>query len=122
MTHKKMDKNSQFMVWTITLLMEKGNTLMDELNLNIKYFKGVDILTYYIPTDPTKDKEPMLNKTLQKKWLPKKTVEQKRQLEKESEARAKNKLKQVAVERGKCNKIPKKSDNNETNNNNILHM
>ena len=59
MTHKKMDKNSQFMVWTITLLMEKGNTLMDELNLNIKYFKGVDILTYYIPTDPTKDKEPM---------------------------------------------------------------
>ena len=83
MTPKEMDEYVQFMVWTIPLLMKPGDTLMDELNLHIKYFKGVDILTYYIPTDPTKDKEPMLNKTLQEKWLPEKTMEQKCQLEKE---------------------------------------
>ena len=65
------------------------------------YFKGVDNLTYYNPTDPTKDKEPMLNKTLQKKWKPQKTVAQKRLLEKESEMRAKNKLKQGPAEREK---------------------
>ena len=50
----------------------------------------------------------MLNKTLQKKWLPEKTVKQKRQMEKESEARAKNKLKQGPVERGKSRKKAKK--------------
>ena len=61
------------------------------------YFKGVDILTYYIPADPTKEKEPLLNKNLQIKWLPEKTVEQKLQLEKESIARAKNKLKQNPI-------------------------
>ena len=104
MTPKEMDDYVQFMVGTIPLLMKPGDTLMDELNLHIKYFKGVDILTYYIPTDPTKDKEPMLNKTLQKRWQPQKTVEQKRQLEKESEMIAKNKLEQGPAEREKSRK------------------
>ena len=44
----------------LTTLMEPGYTLLDELNLHIEYFKGVDILTYYIPSNPTKDKEPRL--------------------------------------------------------------
>ena len=101
MTPKEMDEYVQFMVWTIPLLMKPGDTLMDELNLHIKYFKGVDILTYYIPTNPTKDREPMLNSTLQKKWQPQKTVEQKRQLEKKSEKIAKNKHKQGPAEREK---------------------
>ena len=51
------------MVGTIPLLMKPGDKLMDELNLHIKYFKRVDILTYYIPTDPTKYKVPMMKKT-----------------------------------------------------------
>ena len=66
--------------------------ILDELNLQIKYFKGVDILTYYTPSDPTKDKEPKLNSRLQKKWLPEKTVAHKQQLAKESETMARKKL------------------------------
>ena len=110
MTPKDLEEYVLFMVWTILLIMEEDDTLMDELNLNIKYFKGVDILTYYIPTDPTKDKEPMLNKTLQKKWLHEKTVKQKRLLEKESEMIAKNKLKQGLAEREKSRKSPKRTN------------
>ena len=88
MTPKELEEYVQFMVWTIPLIMKEGDPLMDELNLHIKYINGVDILTYYIPTYPTK--EPMLNKTVQEKWLPDKTFEQKRQLEEENEERAKN--------------------------------
>ena len=50
----------------------------------------------------------MLNKNLQKKWLPEKTVEQKRQLEKESIARAENKLKQNPIEKEKARKKAKR--------------
>ena len=108
MTRKEMDEYEQLMVRTLPIIMKEGDTLMDELNLHIKYFNGVDILKYYIPTDPTKDKEPMLNKTLQKKWQPQKTVVQERLLEKESEMRAKNNLKQGPVERGKSRKKERK--------------
>ena len=45
----------------------------------------------------------MLNKTLQKKWLPEKTVKQNRQLKKESE----NKLKQGPAERERSRKKAK---------------
>ena len=67
----------------------------------------------------------MLNKTQQKKWLLDKTVKQNRQLEKESLARAKNKLKQNPVERGKTRKGkigPKHNENNETTANNFLSL
>ena len=37
-------------------IIKEGDTLLDELNQHIN-----------IPTDPTKEKEPLLNK---KKWLP----------------------------------------------------
>ena len=46
MTPEEMDDYVKFMVGTIPLLMKPGDTLMDELNLHIKYFKWVDILTY----------------------------------------------------------------------------
>ena len=45
MTPKELEEYVQFMVWTIPLIIKEGDTLMDELNSNIKYFKGVDILT-----------------------------------------------------------------------------
>ena len=83
-------------------------TLLDELNLHIKYFKWVDILTYYTPSDPTKDKEPRLNKGLQKKWLPQKTVAHKQQLEKENEMKARNRLMEGPSERAKARKRDKK--------------
>ena len=108
MTSEEMDNYVKFITGTLPLLMKPGDTLMDELNLHIKYFKGVDILTYYTPTDPTKDKEPILNKTLQNKWLPQRTVAQKIQLEKESEMRTKNKLKEGPVENERARKKEKK--------------
>ena len=70
-------------------------------------FKGIDILTYYIPTDPTKVKEPLLNINLQRKWLPAKTVEQKQLQEKESVARAKNTLKQSPTKKERARKKSK---------------
>ena len=108
MTTEEMEKYIKFINETLPLQIKSGDTVMDELNLHIKYFKGVDILTYYTPTDPTKDKEPILNKTLQNKWLPQRTVAQKIQLKKESEMRAKNKLKEGPVERERARKKEKK--------------
>ena len=67
----------RFMINTLPTLKKPTDTLLDDLNLQIKYFKGVDILTYYTPSDPAKDKEPLLNYKLQKEWLPAKTVAQK---------------------------------------------
>ena len=66
MSCEEKDRYVYFDTEILPLLMKPGYTLMDELNLHIKYFKGVDILTYY--TQPTKDKKTMFNKTLQKKW------------------------------------------------------
>ena len=86
---------------TLPTLLEPTDTILDELNLQIKYFKGVDILTYYTPSDPTKDKEPKLNSRLQKKWLPEKTVAHKQQLEKESEIMARKRLLEGPSEREK---------------------
>ena len=81
-----------FMINTLPTLKKPIDTLLDDLNLQIKYFKGVDILTYDTPSDPTKDKEPKLNYRLQKEWLPNKIVAQKQQLAKESEIMARKKL------------------------------
>ena len=88
----------------VPTLMESGYTLLDELNLHIKYFKGVDILTYYTPSDPTKDKEPRLNKGLQKKWLFEKTITHK----KENEMKTRNRLMEGPSERAKARKRDKK--------------
>ena len=83
------------------------------------------MLTYYIPTDTTKVKEPLLNRNLQRKWLPAKTVEQNQLQEKESLARAKNKLKQSPIERERARKKskrrPKNSENHEKTTSLLLH-
>ena len=68
MTVDETEKYICFLMVTLPTLLEPNYTIQ------IKYFKGVDILTYYTPSDPTKDKEPLLNYKLQKKWLPAKTV------------------------------------------------
>ena len=84
MTMSETKNYIRFMLNTLTTLKKTTDTLLDDLNLQIKYFKGSDIPTYYTPSDPTKDKEPLLNSRLQKEWLPAKTVAQKQQLAKES--------------------------------------
>ena len=100
MTPKEMYEYVQFMVWTIPLLMKPGDTLMDELNLHIKYFKVVDILTCYIPTNPTKDKEPMLNKNKNK--LKQGPVEREKSRKKDEKG-PKRLMKQVPVTFYSCN-------------------
>ena len=88
MTPGETEKYIYFLREILPTLMEPAYTLLDELNLQMKYFKGVDILTYYTPSDPTKDKEPKLNHRLQKEWLPAKSVAHKQQPAKESEIMA----------------------------------
>ena len=98
------EKNAEFvklMIWTIPTSRQE---VIDDLNRQIKFIKGIDILTYYTPTDPTKEKEPLLNRNLQRKWLPEKTVEQKQQQAKESKTRAINTLKQGPKERERAKK------------------
>ena len=50
------ERNEEFKEFK-TNKLKRTDTLLDDLHLQIKYFKGVDILTYYTPSDPTKDKE-----------------------------------------------------------------
>ena len=90
-------------------LLKPTDTILDDLNLQIKYFKGVDILTYYTPSDPNKDKEPKLNWRLQKEWLPAKTVAHKQQLAKESKIMARKKLLEGPEERAKTRKNERKT-------------
>ena len=56
MTPEEKLEDVKFLIWTIPHLIKEGDTVIDELNQQIKFFKGIDILTYYIPTDPTKVK------------------------------------------------------------------
>ena len=102
------EKNAEFvklMIWTIPTLRQKGDIVIDDLNRQIRFIKGIDILTYYTPTDPTKEKEPLLNRNLQRKLLPEKTFEQKQQNAKKSMTRSINTLKQgpKEKERGRKN-------------------
>ena len=59
MTPEKKLEYVQFLVWTLPNLRQECDILVDDLNRQVKYLKGRDILTYYIPTDPTKEKEPL---------------------------------------------------------------
>ena len=99
------------MLNTLPTLLKPTDTLLDYLNLQIKYFKRVDILTYYTPSDPNKDKEPKLNWRLQKEWLPAKTFAHKQQLAKESEIMARKTILEGPEERAKTRK--KRPENSE---------
>ena len=39
----------KFLIWTLPTLIKEGDTLIDKLNQQIHFLKGIDILTYYIP-------------------------------------------------------------------------
>ena len=89
LTQKETENFVEFLTNKLPTLLKPTDTLMDNLNHQIKFLKGRDILTYYTPCDPTKDKEPLLSYELSQKWLPAKTVAQKDQLAKERKIMAK---------------------------------
>ena len=78
----------KFMMLTIPTLRQERDTILDGLNRQVKFIKGIDILPYYTSTDPNKEKEPLLKRNLQRKWLPQKTLDQKQQTAKQSITRA----------------------------------
>ena len=63
-----------------------------------------NILTYYTPSDPTKVKEPLINRELSDKWSPPKTVALKDRLKEESKAIAIKVLAEGPEERDKRRK------------------
>ena len=79
---QQQQKNLDFKTNKLPTLIKPSDTFMDYLNYQIKFLKGKDILTYYTPCDPTKDKEPLLSRELSQKQLPSKTVPHKDRLEK----------------------------------------
>ena len=64
MTPEKKTEFVKFQILKIPELRQEGDTILDYLNRKIKFIKGMDILTYYNPTDPSKEKEPLLNRKL----------------------------------------------------------
>ena len=90
-------------------MMKLEDTLLDYLNYQVKFLKGKDILTYYTPCDPSKDKEPFLNRELSDKWQPPKTVAQKDRLKEESKTIAMKMLAKGPDERNRRRKKGKKT-------------
>ena len=66
-----------FQAQKIPELRQEGDTILDDLNRQIEFIKGKNILSYHIPSDINKEKEPLLNRKLQRIWLPAKSVAQK---------------------------------------------
>ena len=101
-------------------MMKKDDTLLEYLNHQVKFLKGTDILTYYTPCDTTKDKEPLLNRELSDKWLPPKTVAQKKRLEEESQIIAMKVLAEGPDERARRRKKYKSIESGEKSPSEIL--
>ena len=62
---------------TVGKMWQEGDITLDELNRKIIFLKGKSILSYYMPTNPNKETEPILDGELQRKWLPPKSEAQK---------------------------------------------
>ena len=84
LTREKQKEFEHFKTNKLPGMIKNDDTILDYLNYQIKFLKGKDILTYYTPCDPSKDKEPLLNRELSDKWQPPKTVAQKDRLKEES--------------------------------------
>ena len=81
---------TRFIGVTLPTLWEQGDNTLDELNRMIIYLKGRGILSYYVPKKPNKEKEPILNGELQRKFLPPKSDAQRERNKQQSQARAEN--------------------------------
>ena len=86
-TEDEKTKLTEFIIKTPTM-MKPGDKYVDTLNRIIKYLKGKEILSYYIPENPDKEKEPLLNRELQRKYLLPKSEAQRQRNEQQSKSRA----------------------------------
>ena len=68
LTEEEQQKYTEFII-TLPTKMKPEDKYVDALNRIIKYLKGKEILSYYIPENPTKEKEPILSRELQRKYL-----------------------------------------------------
>ena len=88
LTPKRKEKFEEFKTKKLPGMLKEDDTILDYLNHLIKFLKGKDILTYYTPCDPRKNKGPLLNRELSDKWQPPETVAQKDRLREESKTMA----------------------------------
>ena len=108
LTPKRKEEFEEFKTQKLPGMLKEDDTILDYLNHLIKFLKGKDILTYYTPCDPSKDKEPLLNRELSDKWKPPKTVAQKDRLREESKTMAAKLLAEGPEEKYKRRKKEKK--------------
>ena len=101
LTPERKQEFTEFKKNKLPGLLKGTDTILDYFNHLIIFLKGRSILTWYTPCDPTKDKEPWLNKKLADKWKPRKTVAQKDRLKEEREAMAAKILAEGPVEKQK---------------------
>ena len=78
---------------TFGKLWEPGDNILDELNRVIFYLKGRGILSYYVPKNPNKEIEPILNGELQRKFLLPKSEAQQQRNKPQSQTKPENWLK-----------------------------
>ena len=88
--------------------MTPEDRFVDALNRIIKYLKGKEILSYYIPENPTKEKEPILSRELQRKYLLPKSEAQRQQNKQQSESRAIKLLTMAPITRARVKKKERK--------------
>ena len=67
LTPERKEEFEEFKTQKLPGMLKEDDTILDYLNHLIKFLKGKDILTYYTPCDPSKDKEPWLNRKLSDK-------------------------------------------------------
>ena len=103
LTEEEQEKYTEFII-TLPTMIKPEDRFVDALNRIIKYLKGKEILSYYIPEDPTKEKEPTLSRELQRKYLLPKSEAQRLQNKQQSEARAKTLLTMAPITRAKVEK------------------
>ena len=101
LTPDRKEEFTEFKTNKLQGIIKGTDTILDYYNHLIIFLKGRSVLTWYTPCDPTKDKEPWLNRKLTDKWKPEKTVAQKNRLKEERKKMAEKILGEGPVEREK---------------------
>ena len=107
LTEEEQHEYTEFII-TLPTKMTPEDRFVDALNRIIKYLKGKEILSYYIPENPTKEKEPILSRELQRKYLLPKSEAQRQQNKQQSESRAIKLLTMAPITRARLEKKERK--------------
>ena len=107
LTPERKEEFKEFKTNKLQGLLKGTDTILDYYNHLIIFLKGESVLTWYTPCDPTKDKEPWLNRKLTDKWKPTKTVAQKDRLKEERTIMATKILAEGPIEKEKRKKKEK---------------